>query len=74
MIHSPDVVCGSPNNGDIRLANSSGTQDLSTGRVEVYYNGVWGTVCGINGGVARTVCRQLGYFSESVYGTIDQLA
>ena len=61
--------------GDIRLANSIIAPDGSAefGRLEVFHNGGWGTVCdttlidrplrqvGFNAGAADVACRQLGY-------------
>ena len=52
--------------GMIRLQGGSYTNE---GRVEVYCNGQWGTICddGFSGTDARTICKQLGYNSYYSY-------
>ena len=49
---------------DVRLV---GGNSVSEGRVEMCYNGVWGSVCnyGWNNIDAAVVCRQLGFQGES---------
>ena len=59
-------IWDSPYSGQIRL--QGGTYS-SYGRLEVYCNGQWGTVCDDSFGstAARVACRQLGYSNYSTY-------
>ena len=52
-----------PYPGMIRLQGSNYTNE---GRVEVYCNGQWGTICDdLSTNDANTICRQLGYSISS---------
>ena len=58
--------------GALRLSSSV---SASAGRIDIYYNGVWGTVCDDSFGStdADVACRQLGFASASRYGNVGIL-
>ena len=71
--HSQDVILSCLVEGSVRLlttSSSSSTTLSPFGRLEVYINGRWGTVCdnGFSNTSANVVCQQMG-FSAAVRWT-----
>ena len=62
--------CIAQSNGDIRLVGST-----RGGRLEIFLNSVWGTVCNDMFGEheADVVCHQLRYESADEYGSATAL-
>ncbi len=55
----------------LRLINSTGTADGSSGLLQIYINNTWGTVCDDDFDylTATIACRQLGYYAYSYYNS-----
>lgn len=67
--HADDASCICQDlcaNGDVRLSDGN---NPSEGRVEVCFNGEWGTVCDNNWSTddGKVVCRQLGYETDGTF-------
>ena len=63
-------LVGAQSNGDIRIVqnpNNTFIEYWDPGRLEVYLDGEWGTICanGFNAYAADVACRQLGYEDSS---------
>ena len=70
-----NCVGQSRSEGSLRLVTSSGSTGGSSGRLEIYHNSQWGTVCDDSFGSvdANVACRQLGYTRASRYGSVGTL-
>ncbi|EDV19642.1 uncharacterized protein TRIADDRAFT_61895 [Trichoplax adhaerens] len=71
--HTVGIICVNKTltikEGTIRLKNGNGPYE---GRVEIYHNGLWGTICdqSFDLAVGKVICRQLGYSNViTVYGS-----
>lgn len=69
------TLAHSQSNGDVRLV---GGRNHYEGRLEIFLKGTWGTFCGADNtrftrGAAEAACKQLGYFDEIEYGSINNL-
>ena len=61
-----------PRSGDLRLVRNGFTStSYTSGRLEVYYGGQWGTVCddGWTSTNTRVACRQLGFSTSGTTWT-----
>ena len=60
--------------GELRFVNLTHTFS-SAGRLEIYLNGKWGTICDDGFGIedATLACNQLGYETYLSYGTVGRL-
>lgn len=54
--------------GDLRLVDGN----VTSGRLEIFFEGVWGTVCdnGFGSTEAMVACWQLGFSGYSSYGNV----
>ena len=71
----PPCYVQAQNSGDVRLVSNSSIS--YQGRLEVYLNGEWGTICVNNTAdvraVADTACRQLRFTGAFAWGSVEEM-
>ena len=67
------LFTGQISTGELRLVANDGSTGVSSGRLEVYANSQWGTVCDDSffQTEADVACRQLGFTGASQYGNVN---
>lgn len=73
----PPCYVQAQNSGDVRLVGNSTTMLPHEGRLEVYLNGEWGTICVKDTAdvraVADTACRQLRFTEAWDFGFVEEM-
>ncbi len=61
--HQLAIVNAGQTNGDVQLIDVNGQPGGTLGRLEIFINGQWGTICtaGFDERDAQVACRQLGF-------------
>ncbi len=73
LVSRLSILLSTLGEGSLRLVGSF--TGSSSGRLEIFLRGEWGTVCDDGFGTTEgdVACRQLGYSSASSVGNIGQL-
>ena len=68
------IIAFAQRQGDLRVTGNFATQDPLFGRLEIFINNVWGTIC-MHGEFtiesANTACRQLGRAEAVSFNSVD---
>lgn len=64
----PDTLIAGQGKGAVRLLDN-GVDSSSLGRVQIYFDAIWGVVCsdGFGTNEADVICHQLGYVGASSF-------
>ena len=76
LVHcETDVLLVGQMEGDLRVVNNFGEVNSQFGRLEIYRDGAWGTVCidGFDFYEADIACKQLGFPYANRFDTVIEL-